>query len=244
MKVSDYVIDKVNRFQDGYVFTYTGFTISVNKPDAILKALNRMVKSGKLQKLSKGRYYKPKMTEFGELKPDVIQVVKDLLEKEGKIIGYLTGYSIFNKLGLTTQVANTIQIGVNNEKKALSRGIYKIKFVKQRNRILKENISILQILDCIKYIKEIPDTTQDKACGTIKLLIKKLDANELRLIKKLVLNYNSATRALTGAIIETIFDDSEAKSIFESLNPSSKYTYNISKMTLPTKQKWNINEPA
>jgi hypothetical protein len=60
---------------------------------------------------------KDTISKFGELPPDTFQTVKDLLEKNGKIIGYLTGYSIFNKFGLTTQVPVTLQIAVNKEKK-------------------------------------------------------------------------------------------------------------------------------
>ena len=78
MKTTDYITNRINRFQDGYVFTYTDLDISADKSNTIIKALNRMIESGKLRKLSKGRYYKPKITEFGELYPDMYQVVKDL----------------------------------------------------------------------------------------------------------------------------------------------------------------------
>ena len=240
MKTTNYVVDKINRLRDGYVFTYTDLNPTVEKTDAVIKSLNRMVKSGKIRKLSKGRYYKPKYSEFGELKPETYQVVKDLLEKDGKIIGYLTGYSIFNYLGLSTQVANTIQVGVNVEKKALTRGMYKIKFVKQANRITKKNVQLLQILDCIRYIKDIPDTTIDNACKQIILLVKNISPNKLNLFKKLILKYNSSTRALTGAIIETAYNPDEFQLIFESLNSVSKYRFNISEKILPNKQKWNI----
>lgn len=240
MKVTDYIKNKINRFQEGYIFTYTDFNISVNKSDAVIKALNRMVESGKLRKLSKGRYYKPKITEFGELKPDVYQVVKDLLEKDGNITGYLTGYSIFNSLLLTTQVSNTIQIGSVKEKNALTRGMYRIRFIMQPNRITKENIHLLQILDSIKFIKEIPDTTEDKACKQIIQLIKGISVNELNQLKKLVMNYNASTRALTGAIIESIYNESETQSITGSLNPATRFNFSISEQTLPTKEQWGI----
>jgi hypothetical protein len=95
------------------VFTYVDFTIEVNQKEAVIKALNRMVASGKIAKLSKGKYYKPENTPLGNLQPNQEQVVKDLLEENGKIMGYLTGCSIYNQLGLSTQISNTIQIGKN-----------------------------------------------------------------------------------------------------------------------------------
>src|SRR5690606_29431044 len=112
----------------GYVFTYADFINEVNNKEAIIKALNRMTASGKISKLSKGKFYKPENTVFGALQPNQYQVVKDLLEEDGKTIGYLTGYSIYNKLGLTTQVSNTIQIGKNEIRPKFKRERYTISF--------------------------------------------------------------------------------------------------------------------
>ncbi len=95
MKTTDYIRDKVNSFAKGYVFTYEDFLTEVNKKETVIKALNRMVTSEKITKLSKGKYYKPEKTIFGDLAPSQYQVVKDLLESNGKVIGYLTGYSIY-----------------------------------------------------------------------------------------------------------------------------------------------------
>lgn len=53
-----------------------------------------MVNSGKISKLDKGKYFKPEKTPFGILQPNQEQIVKDLLDEDGKTVGYLTGYSI------------------------------------------------------------------------------------------------------------------------------------------------------
>ncbi len=240
MKLPDIVSNKIDRFERGYVFTYSDFNMDVDNSDALIKLLNRLVKSGQIKRLSKGRFYKPKETAFGELKPDMYQVVKDLLESDNKPIGYLTGFSVFNKFGLTTQVANTIQIGVNDEKKAITRGMYKIKFVKQANRITKENIQALQLLDCIKYIKDIPDTSEEKACLRFKSIIQELNTDQLILLQKLVLLYPASTRALFGAIIDEVKPKDLSPKIFASLNPVSRYNFDIPETALRLKTKWNI----
>ena len=108
MKVSDNLVNKINRFKAGCVFTYDDFDIPVKNTSALKMSLNHLVITGKIIRLSKGQYYKPEITEFGVLRPPEYQVVKDLLEDNNKVIGYLTGVSIYNKLGLTTQVSNTI----------------------------------------------------------------------------------------------------------------------------------------
>ena len=88
----------IDKFELGYVFTINDFPMTVENPKAVSKTLNHFVESGYLRKLSKGRFYKLKMSKFGELPPDTYQIVKDLIQKDGKLIGYVTGYSAFNDL--------------------------------------------------------------------------------------------------------------------------------------------------
>ncbi len=240
MRTSAEILSIINKFKEGYVFTYDELGFKSEKTNAVIIALNRLVKEDKLRKLSKGRYYKPQMTEFGELKPDTYQVVKDLLQKDKKVIGYLTGFSVFNSLFLTTQVSNTIQIGFNNEKKAITRGVYKIRFIKQANKITDDNIPLLQVLDSIRFIKDIPDTDQNQSCKRFIAIINELPPEKLNKLKKLVLKYNASTRALTGAIIDMLENDNSTQTIFESLNPATSYNFSISERTLPTKDKWRI----
>jgi len=67
MKVTDIVINRINRFKSGFVFTYDDFYLPVEKSEALKKALSRLVNSGKIIRLSKGQFYKPEITEFGNL---------------------------------------------------------------------------------------------------------------------------------------------------------------------------------
>ncbi len=240
MRTTAEILSVIDTYKEGYVFTYVELGFEPEKTNAVIIALNRLVKEGKLRKLSKGRYYKPQKSVFGELKPDSFEVVKDLLQKDKIVIGYLTGFSVFNSLFLTTQVSNTLQIGCNNEKKAITRGMYKIRFIKQANRITEDNITLLQILDCIRFIKDIPDTNQNQSCIRFIAIIKELTPGRLDKLKNLVLKYNASTRALTGAIIDLIENDSGTQIIFESLNPVTTYDFSISAQTLPTKDKWRI----
>lgn len=240
MRTSAKILSIIDKFKEGYVFTYNELGFEPKKTNAVIIALNRLVKEDKLRKLSKGKYYKPQITEFGELKPNTYQVVKDLLQKDKKVIGYLTGFSVFNSLFLTTQVSTTIQIGCNNEKKAITRGMYKIRFIKQANKITEENIPLLQILDSIRFIKDIPDTDQNQSCNRFIAIIKELAPERLNKLKKLVLKYNASTRALTGALIDMVENNNGTQTIYESLNPASTYNFSISAQTLPTKEKWRI----
>ncbi len=240
MKVSDYIALTIDRLPRGYVFTYADFTTEVNKREAVIKALNRMVVAGRIAKLSKGKYYKPESTPFGDLLPDQKQIVKDLLEENGKITGYLTGYSIYNKLSLTTQVSNTIQIGKNEVRASLKRGMYVISFIKQKNTITKENIPLLQILDSIRYINKIPDTSIESSCKRLLAIINNLpDLDKIRLVR-LALKYPPASRALTGALLDQLQQEQITESLLKSLNPITKYKLSGAERILSTTEKWNI----
>jgi hypothetical protein len=240
MKTTDYIAITIDRFPKGYVFTYADFTTEVNKKEAVIKALNRMVVSGKIAKLAKGKYYKPESTPFGNLEPNQYQVVKDLLEDDGKTIGYLTGYSIYNQLGLTTQISNTIQIARNDIRPSLNRDRYSIIFVKQKNTITKENIPLLQLLDAIKYIKKIPDSSIAAACLRFVTLLKALSEKEVATVVRLAQKYPPATRALLGALLDEAGVSQFKEIILKNLNPITKYKLSGVQSVLKTAQNWNL----
>lgn len=110
MVITREVQKRIENFQPDYVFTYQDLNLPIERSESVIKMLNRLVAEGVIAKISKGRFYKPKRSIFGVLKPKQEEIVKDLLEKDGEVIGYITGYSVFNRLGLTTQVPNIIQI--------------------------------------------------------------------------------------------------------------------------------------
>lgn len=243
MKTSDFIEDKINKLPKSYVFTYVDFLTEVNKREAVIKHLNRMVQSGKINKLSKGKYYKPQESVFGALLPEQYQIVKDLLEEEGrKRIGYITGYSIYNTLGFTTQISNNIQIGTQQTRPRFKRGRFNISFITQKNLIKSDNIPLLQLLDVIRFIKKIPDTTVDKSCKRLLVLLKDLSLNKQEQLIKLAFKYGPGTRALLGALLSTI--DSKAErllnDLFESLNPITTYKIPVSESIVPTVKKWYI----
>ncbi len=240
MKVSDYIAFTINRLPKGYVFTYVDFIGEVNKKEAVIKTLNRMVNTGKIVKLAKGKYYKPEITPFGNLQPNQAQVVKDLLEEDGKITGYLTGYSVYNQLGLTTQVSNTIQIGKNQVRPAFKRERYTISFIKQKNTITKDNIPLLQIMDAIRYIKKIPDASIESSCKRLLAILKNLPETERSTLVRLALKYPPAARALLGSLLDEIQQNSVSELLYKTLNPITKYKLPGAAKVLSDTEKWNI----
>lgn len=240
MKASDLIRNKINRLPEGYVFTYGDFSDEVKSENALKLTLFRLVKAGKIERLSKGRFYKPKQGVIGKLNPDEYEVVKDLLKSNNKVIGYITGLGIFNSLGLTTQMSSIIQIGSNFDRKQIQRGKYLIKYIRQWNKITSDNIKSLQLLDCIRFIKNIPDTTIDQSYKRMIYLLGELSEKEISLLSGLASKYPPATRSLVGSILEKLNYVSLSDKLLNSLNPSTYFKLDISQDLIQNKQKWKI----
>jgi len=239
-KITKIVVEQIENIAYGDVFHASDFPVNVTKQKTVNKVLENLTKAGKIRRLSKGRYYKTKMTEFGELPPDSYQIVKDLLEENGKLIGYITGYQVFNELHLTTQVSAILQIGTMKDKKSVKRSYYRIKFVKQWNTITKENIPLLQLLDCFRFFKNIPDAMPAESCRRLLYLLSELNDCQKSKIKKLALKYTPQTIALLGAMLETLNPNEDIELLQKALNFQTFYKLSIPKDILPNQKKWNI----
>jgi hypothetical protein len=241
MKVIKQITDAIDRFPTDYVFTYTDIGIVGGKEDTVVRSLNRLAVAGVIAKLSKGKFYKPRQTQFGALKPSPYQIAKDFIEKDGKLIGYLTGYSVFSDMGLTTQISNRLQIGTNKSRRAIKREIYTISFVVQPNKITKENIELLRILDAVRFIKEIPGTTPDEACTRLIEIFRELTPDKKTKLTNLALQYTDSVRALCGAFLETVgAEQALLNKLQKSLNGVTYYKVSISENVLSTKTKWRL----
>ena len=81
MIITREVQKRLEDFQPDYVFTYRDLNLPAETSESIIKMLNRLAGEGYLAKISKGRFYKPKKSVFGTLKPRQEELVKDLLKR-------------------------------------------------------------------------------------------------------------------------------------------------------------------
>lgn len=242
MKTTEIISKSISRFARGYIFTASSFKGEVKSLDAARKALSRMADAGKITRLSKGRFYKPEQSPFGVLPPGPDEVVKDLLESGGRVTGYLTGLSVYNTLKLTTQVGRVIQIGRNEVRPPLRRGVCRIVFLKQKNRITPENIPLLQLLDCVRTVKKIPGTSVEDACMRLRALVAERTDDDRRMLVRLAMKYPPSTRALLGALLGESVDSELSVRLMESLNPLTTYCIPGAGRVLANADSWRIRE--
>lgn len=98
--------------------------------------------------------------------------------RKGRVVGYYSGYTFANQLGLSTQVPFTIEI-VSNNASAKCREVcvksQKIMLRKPRTEITKDNCYILQLLDLLKDVEQYVD--DDIQIATKKIYQYIIDMN-------------------------------------------------------------------
>ena len=98
----------------------------------------------------------------------------------------------------------------------------------------------MQLLDCLRFFKTIPDTSPEQACRRLIEIFRELDTKQVLAAKKLVLKYNPASIALLGAILEIACPNEDVSMLFKALNHLSTYKLGMLETVLPNGEKWHI----
>ena len=132
--------------------------IDLNLSDTNLRqSLKRLCDTGAIKRFSTGVYYLPKESPLKFSVPfspaDV--AFKKYIKSNGNYIGYYSGFTFANQMGLSTQVPYVMEI-TSNIASAKSRTIQirgqKFLLRKSRIQITNDNWQLLQLLDLLKDI--------------------------------------------------------------------------------------------
>ena len=133
--------------------------------------LKKMTDDGAICRFDSGVYFFPKTDIFGEkamISADTVALHK-YVSRRGKRVGFYSGYTLANRLGLSTQVpfkeeitsnyapAQVREINIKNKKYVLRRPAVEV---------TEENAYVLQFLDCLKDIDKAAEEDM-KVCGKI-----------------------------------------------------------------------------
>lgn len=232
---------RIEALPNDFLFGRLDLGLPASWGESVSKQLNSLVEQGRLKKYQKGRFYKPLNTIIGTLEISQGERIKDLLYDGDKVIGYYSGCNAFNILGLTTQVpSQTLTIGVNGRKKPMSRPPFKkIYFVNQPNKITQDVVTLLQVLDSIRFIKEIPGTTIESSIIRLIEIVVSLTYDEVERLIVLGMRYQPRVRALLGAILEQADFQALALELLATLNPATTYDLGLQKGVINNK-KWRL----
>ncbi len=74
---------------------------------AFYQTLIRLCKAGKLCRIAKGTYYRPKVSKYGIVPPSQKEIVDAFTQSNA---GTVVGYALYNNLNLTTQIPKTVEV--------------------------------------------------------------------------------------------------------------------------------------
>jgi hypothetical protein len=161
------------------------YQIDLEKAKGLVNVnLKRIADSNDLERYQKGVYYKAQTTPFGKTKLNPAYIARDAyIYKNGMTIGYETGASFLNKIGLTTQIAKYKYYATNVFKQNGSRVEEKLNVVlrKPKLEVTEENYQYQQLLDAVENRDKIPID----ACYSERIILDYIENNSLD-FKKLV----------------------------------------------------------
>ncbi|GHV10126.1 hypothetical protein FACS1894162_2740 [Bacteroidia bacterium] len=239
MTITQKIQKQISKLADGTTFKYEQLGIEPQEYTAAAKALERFVNKGVIKRISTGVFYKPKQTVFGELKPNEEEVLKPYLFEQGKRIAYITGTSLYSRMGLTTQIPKKIKIASRDKRIFISRGNIKATAVKSYVDVNEKNFYLLEILDALKDLNKIPDLDKNSAIKILSNILQNLYIADVKLLIKYSLPYPPRVRALLGALLENVNFEIDFSTLKKSLNPLSEFNYNIENL-LSTAKNWKI----
>jgi len=144
---------RVEHGREDRLWTFTDFA---HLPSyAVAKTLSRLTHEGVVRRVRKGVYYRPKTTRFGPTKPDLTEVFTDTLDRKD-IDWKPTGLSVWNSLGLTTQMPGVATFAVDRRVRVKSAGMVRVRIVPSLHSISTEERAALDALRALRFI---PDTT-------------------------------------------------------------------------------------
>lgn len=239
MGVTQKIQKQISKLTEGATFKYEQLAVKPKELVAAAKAIERLIAKGIIKRVSTGVFYKPKKTVFGELKPNEEELLKPYLFDKGKRIAYITGTSLYNRIGLTTQIPKSIKIASRVKRITVSSGNIKATSVKSYVDVTDNNFYLLELLDALKDFKQIPDLDKSSAIKILSKKLKELNPAETKLLVKCSLAYPPRVRGSLGALLENIKTSTDLTALKKSLNPLSEYDYGIESI-LSTAKNWNI----
>lgn len=121
----------------------------------IKKEVKKLCAEDKLVRFDKGVYYIPTDTILGKSVLNPRKVIRKKYINDGsKTIGYFSGTTLTNSLGLSMQVPNIIEIYTNNEQSRVREvpiGKQKVILRRARTEINDENVSTMCFLELMNF---------------------------------------------------------------------------------------------
>jgi hypothetical protein len=219
------ILRQIEQIDAGRIFTFRELSFDLGKTANVAVLLSELSRKGMLVRVEKGAYYRPRKSALGLGNLPVYQdeEFRYLTEKLG---GYITGAYIYNKMGLTEQVATTITIATPSPVRRFSFKKLDIECVKAYSLEYREESQIpyLRLLDAIKDMKSIPGTTVQDVYDRVKSqYFSKYDMAELGKIVSLSRSYPPRVRKAVADILGDIGQPQLQSEVSKTILPTTRF---------------------
>lgn len=218
------IIMQVESLKEGKIFTFKSLKFEPQKKSNVAVVLSELAKSGKVVRVEKGTYFRPKPSLLGlKHRPLSHQEKLDFISNE--LNGYITGPYIFNQMQLTEQVPMVVTIATPKPVRKFEKMNISFECVKSYIDNLEEtNIYHLRLLDAIKSIRVVPGTTpSDVYSRLLNHHFKNIQLHELRKINELALSYPPRVRRIMMDICRDLGHTNEMHILSLSLNSNTHF---------------------
>ncbi|QQS30400.1 MAG: type IV toxin-antitoxin system AbiEi family antitoxin domain-containing protein [Sphingobacteriales bacterium] len=172
------VLDKVKRNPRGVLFFVDSFAVIANAK-AVNKALERLVKSGELERVATGIYVRPVNDDYiGKVLPGIEEIAVAIAKRDRATLVPTGSYAMY-KLGLTSQAPLNIVFYSDTSARKIKIGKQTITFKKasSKNLAFVGEISMLAI-QALRTIGK--DKATDEEIKQIKKILKTENPKHLR----------------------------------------------------------------
>ena len=193
-------------------------------PAAVAQALSRLAREGVLERVSKGIYYRPRSTAFGQSVPNPAAMRK--LASRRKHV-FPSGIAAAGLLGFTTQAAR--QAEVSTSALSLPRKLIGAATVVHVRRpeawgsLSESDAALLEFLRCGGRTSELPPD------GTVRQTLALIsEKGRLNRLLRIADSEPPRVRALLGALAEALGKNSAARArLRATLNPYSRFDFGL-----------------
>ena len=166
------VLHKIKRNPRGTLFFVDSFA-TIGNTKSVNKALERLVKSGELERVATGIYVRPVIDDYiGKVLPSIEEIAVAIAKRDRATIVPTGSYAMY-KLGLTTQVPLNIVYYTDTSARKIKIGKQTITFKKASSK----NLSFVGEISKLA-IQALQTIGKDKATGEEIKQIKKILKNE------------------------------------------------------------------
>lgn len=155
--------------------------------------LKKLTDDGRICRFEPGVYYFPKISILGlpmQLSADTVALHKYIIRR-GRRVGYYSGYTLANRMGLSTQVPYIEEITSNYAPAQVRElTIKNRKYIVRRSvvEVTEENVKVLQFLDCLKDVDKCAEENLD-ICGEILTRYAKENDITKGIVDRFIENY-------------------------------------------------------